>query len=82
MVDSNSLSPCVHWSIENKCCRLLYNNNCSQKYSGFKMDVNDYDKNCNGKSNSSLCIAYCHPADFMEKQKPKHKIEITGKRLL
>lgn len=50
------LHPCKNWSIENKCCRGLYDIITNSKYEHMKPSLDDFDKNCKGKSNSLLCV--------------------------
>lgn len=84
------LNSCRKWSIENKCCKILYTHNHCQCFSHFVMDTDSYDKNCNGKSNASLCIAFepdVYTAEQLYKQfnelhKDRAKILVHQKRLL
>ena len=57
---NEELNDCWNWSIENKTCKLIYNNKISPKFDNFKMNINDYDLQCNGKSNPSRCIGFCN----------------------
>jgi hypothetical protein len=51
------LSSCSNWSDINNCCKSIYDSNITCKvFPNIKLNINDFDKNCNGKSNSSLCV--------------------------
>jgi hypothetical protein len=80
---NDQLFSCAQWSIENKTCKCIYYNRISPKYKDFKMNLNDYDIQCNGKSNKSRCVGFT-PVGLSEMDYPYYKkqnIKVT-KRLL
>jgi hypothetical protein len=57
-MDEPVLFNCMNWSINNQCCIARYNNSISPLFDNFKSNENNFDKNCKGKSNYSLCVAF------------------------
>lgn len=60
MEEMNNLFPCLNWSVENKCCKGFYDCVINQKFEHVKINPLDIDKNCQGKSNLSLCVWFLY----------------------